>query len=161
MSTGSEITTEREASTRRRTTVNECLLIIEFLETPLHYKIMTGNATQGASVHSGQPLTKQHGTTAGSRKGGPMWLRDLYVGYTLLADYINSRLSPVPAWCKGTARSRYESYMRKYKAADRWEGNHTGGQTGQGLTASDLRKGKVGESNTQLCNAGFNHHDRE
>ncbi|KAH9122892.1 hypothetical protein AeMF1_005998 [Aphanomyces euteiches] len=107
-------------SGRRVVTNVELLLVLEFLEVEKNF---VGKATNGRPVQGGLPIKKAQ-------------------GFTLMAAFINDRVpGNLKDWTKTSAKNRFESYMRSFKTAFAWDGDRTGGQTGQGLTAKDIANG--------------------
>ena len=79
----------------------DCVLL--FLSDKLNYKLMTGTAGQGQAMVAGKPLKKTD-------------------GLRMLADFVNDRLNiagTAQAWTKKSAKSRYESLLKKYKQTKR------------------------------------------
>ncbi|KAG9415560.1 hypothetical protein AC1031_009007 [Aphanomyces cochlioides] len=107
----------------RRVTDLESMLLLEFLEKPKKFDLIVGKATKGKGVVGGQGLTKAH-------------------GYKLMATYINKNLREdvLRDWTGANAKGRFESYMRAFKAALKWEGGRDGGQS-EGLTEKDFANG--------------------
>ncbi|CAK4074035.1 unnamed protein product [Aphanomyces euteiches] len=98
-------------------------LVLEFLEDEKNYNIITGKATKGRPVQGGLAITKAH-------------------GFTAMATFINERVpEQLQDWNKRSAKNRFESYLRSFKAAFAWDGDKDGGQSGQGLTAKDISNG--------------------
>ncbi|KAG9400567.1 hypothetical protein AC1031_010780 [Aphanomyces cochlioides] len=59
-----------------------------------------------------------------------------------MAAFINDRVpGNLKDRTKPSAKNRFESYMRSFKTAFAWDGDRTGGQSGQGLTAKDIANG--------------------
>ncbi|KAH9094074.1 hypothetical protein Ae201684P_016690 [Aphanomyces euteiches] len=101
--------------TRRRVTELELHYVVEFLEVPTKYNIIMGKAAKGKGVVGGQLLTKTQ-------------------------EYVNSRLKDenLHDWDQTNTKTRFESYMRAYKAANAWDSSSC---SGQGLTSKDIMNG--------------------
>ncbi|KAF0726739.1 hypothetical protein Ae201684_015135 [Aphanomyces euteiches] len=58
----------------------------------------------------------------------------------MMAEYVNSRLKDenLHHWDQTNAKTRFESYMRAYKAAIAWDSSTS---RGQGLTSKDIING--------------------
>ena len=58
----------------------------------------------------------------------------------MMAEFVNSRLKDdnLHDWDQANAKTRFESYMRSYKAANAWDGSNS---SGQGLTSKDIMNG--------------------
>ncbi|CAK4678475.1 unnamed protein product, partial [Aphanomyces euteiches] len=118
-------------SGRRVVTNVELLLVLEFLEVEKNF---VGKATNGRPVQGGLPIKKAQGTNSNA------YFSTHY--FTLMAAFINDRVpGNLKDWTKTSAKNRFESYMRSFKTAFAWDGDRTGGQTGQGLTAKDIANG--------------------
>ena len=102
--------------------------MLNWLEIPANYKIITGAATEKKKYSGSEKLTKQH-------------------AYQGLADYINKSCQikeKSQQWDSKDAKSRFEAQFRKYKET-RQKFSETGGEKFC-LTFSELCKGKTIES---------------
>ena len=96
----------------------EFLGMVLFLEEPDNFKLLTGSAANGKGVVAGQRLSKRH-------------------AYDAMAASLNKLIKDKDhIWTPDNAKTRYESYKKRYGNA-----NTASKQTGFGLTEKDYSRG--------------------
>ena len=114
------ISPTRKGMGKKRTTPIEFRLMIEWLQNKSNFSLITGSAAVGNQVVCGQPLKKTD-------------------AYRLLSEFINKNIQDRDRiWTVEITKSRYESFITKYKEALKFLDPN---RTGDGITNSDRKRG--------------------
>jgi hypothetical protein len=85
--------------------------VLDWLERPNNFKLITGSAAVGQPMGAGKPLKKAD-------------------GYRMMAEYVNKRCNyendPTMFWDANKCKSRYESLYAKYSSTKRAYNNKCG-----------------------------------